>query len=43
MGLDEFVQVHVQKLGRYAKVSAEIEALCEVDHAVLVLRVLFAC
>lgn len=37
---DEFVKVHIQKFCRYAKMSAEIEALSEIDHTVLILRVL---
>ena len=38
--LDELVQVHAQQFGRDAEMAAEIEALREVDHAVLVLGVL---
>jgi len=40
VGLDELVQIHVQELGGDAKMATEIEALCKVDHAVFVLRVL---
>ena len=40
VGLDEFVEVHVQKFSRDAEMTTEVEALGEVDHAVFVLRVL---
>lgn len=40
VSLDKFVQVHTKELGRYAKVATEIEALREVDHAVLVVGIL---
>ena len=40
MCLDELVQVHTEKLSRDAKMAAEVEALHEVDHAVLVIGVL---
>jgi len=38
--LDEFVEVHIQKLGRDAQMAAEVETVGKVDHAVLVLGVL---
>lgn len=40
MGLDELVQVHAEQLSRYAKMSTEVEALREINHAVLVVRIL---
>lgn len=40
VGLDEFVQVHIQKFCRNAEMIAEVEAVSKVDHAVLVVRVL---
>ena len=39
--LDEFVKVHIEKLGGDAEMTTEIEAMCEVNHAMLVLGVLF--
>src|SRR5688500_2728863 len=42
IGLDELIKVHVQELGGDAKMSAEIEAVGEINHAVLVFRVLYA-
>lgn len=38
--LDELVEVHVQQFCGDTEMSAEVEALSEVDHAVLVLRIL---
>ena len=43
VGLDEFVQVHAEKFSRDAEVTAEVEALGEVDHAVLIVRILCSC
>ena len=40
MRLDKFIKVHVQQLSGYTEMAAEIETLCEVDHAVFVLWVL---
>ncbi len=40
VGLDELVKIHIQELGRDAEVATEIETVGEVDHAVLVLRIL---
>jgi hypothetical protein len=40
VGFNELVKVHIQKFRGYAKVSSEVEALCEIDHAVLVVGVL---
>jgi hypothetical protein len=40
MRLDQFIEIHVQQLGRYAKVSSEIEALDEVNHAMSVTGIL---
>jgi hypothetical protein len=40
MRLNELVQVHSQQLGGNAEMASEVETLCEVDHAVLVVRVL---
>ena len=40
VGLDELVEVHIQKFSGYAKVSSEVEALCEIHHAVFVVWVL---
>jgi len=40
VGLDELVEVHIQKFRGYAKVSSEVEALCEIDHAMFVVGVL---
>jgi hypothetical protein len=37
---DEFIQVHAKKFGRDAEMTTEVEALGEVDHTVLVIRVL---
>ena len=42
MTFDEFVEVHAKKLGRNTEVTTEVEALGEIHHAVLVLRVLNA-
>jgi len=39
--LDELVQVHTEKLSRDAKMAAEVEALGEVDHTVLVVGIPF--
>jgi len=38
--LDELVKIHVQKLGRDAEMAAEVETVSEVDHAMLVMRIL---
>lgn len=38
--LDKLVQVHVQEFRRDAEMPSEVEALREIDHAVLVFRVL---
>lgn len=40
VGFDELVEIHIQKLGGDAKMTAEVETLYKVDHAVLVLGVL---
>ena len=40
VGLDELVEIHVEELCRYAKMSAEVEAVGEVDHAMFVFGVL---
>jgi hypothetical protein len=37
---DELVEIHVQKFGRDAKMTTEIEALREADHTVLVFGIL---
>ena len=39
--LDELIKVHIEKLSGYAKMTTEVEAMCEVNHAMLVLGVLF--
>ena len=38
--LDEFVQVHAEKVSGYAKVAAEVEALVKVNNAVFLVGVL---
>lgn|SRR5690242_940711 len=38
--LDELVQIHAKKLGRYAKMPTEVEALRKVDHTMLVVGIL---
>lgn len=40
IGFDELVEVHVEKLCRDAEMTTEVEAMCEIHHAVLVLGVL---
>lgn len=40
VGFDELVQVHVQQLGRDAKMFSEVETVGEVHHAVPIFRVL---
>jgi hypothetical protein len=40
VSLDELVQVHTKELSRDTQMATEVEALCEVDHAVLVIGVL---
>ncbi len=40
VGFDEFVEVHVEEFGGNAKMTSEVEALREVDHAVLIERIL---
>ena len=42
MSFDEFVKVHAEEIGGYAKVTTEIEALIKVDDAVLFVRILMA-
>lgn len=41
MGLDELVKIHAQKFSRYAQMTAEIETLSEIDHAVTAMRIPF--
>ena len=38
--LDEFVKIHTKKFSGDAEVTTKVEALCKVDHAVFVLRIL---
>ncbi len=38
--LDEFIEIHVEQLGRDAEMSTEVETLSEVDHTVFVLGIL---
>lgn len=40
VGLDEFVEIHVKKLSRDTQMTAEVETLCEVNHAVFVFWIL---
>lgn len=40
IGFDEFVEIHVKKLGRNAEMAAEIETVSEVDHTMPILRIL---
>ena len=39
--LDELVEIHIKKLSGYAEMTAEVEAMREVNHAMLVLGILF--
>jgi hypothetical protein len=39
--LDELVQIHSKKFSRDTQMAAEVETLDEVDHAVLVIGILF--
>ena len=41
VSLDEFIEVHAQKFGRDAQMTAEIKALGEVDHTVTAMRIPF--
>lgn len=43
VSLDELVQVHTKELSGDTQMATEVEALCEVDHAVLVIGVLHWC
>ena len=40
VSLDPFVEIHVQQFSRDAEMVAEVEALCEIDDAVLALGIL---
>jgi hypothetical protein len=38
--LDELIEIHVEKLCGYAKMTSEVETLCEVNHAMFVFGIL---
>lgn len=40
VGLDKLIEIHVEELSRYAKMTSKVEALREVNHAVSVLGIL---
>jgi hypothetical protein len=41
VGLDKFIEIHVQEVSRYTKVASEVEALVEVDYTVFLMRILY--
>lgn len=38
--LDKFIEIHVEELRGYTKMTSEVETLCEVHHAMFVFRIL---
>ena len=40
VGLDKLIEIHVEELCGYAKMTSKVKTLCEVNHAVLVLGIL---